>query len=52
MELDGKQLQLNQKFINLGYEYIDSEIGLSNYYFDPKGLMKFLWNKGYRIVER
>lgn len=50
--LSDKQLELNQKFIDLCSEYIDSEIGESNYYFDGKGLMKFIWNKGYMLREK
>ena len=49
--LPTQELELNQKFIDLIYEYEDlyeDEPELKH----PKGLMKFIWNKGYKISPR
>lgn len=55
-ELTAEQLELNQKFIDLVNEYFDDPENAENYeegyWVDGKALMKFFWNKGYKIVAR
>jgi hypothetical protein len=46
-----EELELNQKFIDLIYEYDDlyeNEPELKH----PKGLVKYIWNSGYKISPR
>lgn len=45
--MDSEQLRLNQVFIDLVYEYEDSVIPDYNVPWDAKGLMKFMYNRGY-----
>lgn len=47
--LSDRQLQLNQKFIDLIDEY-ESETVMVDHH--SKGLMKYLWNKGYMLREK
>jgi hypothetical protein len=49
-ELNKEQLRVNQIAIDLIYEYYDSE----NLYdsVDAKGILKYLWNKGLKVVSR
>lgn len=49
--LNDKQLELNQKHIDLIQDYLwgledDKEE------FDSKNLMKYIWNKGYMLREK
>lgn len=48
--LDEEQLKLNQDFIDLVYEYCDDNS--SNYYVDAKELLKYMWNRGFKITSR
>lgn len=49
--LSDKQLELNQKFIDLIQEYFwECEDGLDQ--CDAKGLFKHIWNKGYMLREK
>jgi len=54
--LSNKQLELNQKFINLINEYFDDEENKESYeqgyYVDGKSLMKYIWNQGYMLREK
>jgi len=49
--LSDKQLQLNQTFIQLiiDYQYSCED---DKEDFDSKGLMKYIWNRGYMLREK
>ena len=42
-----EQAKVNQEAIDLIYEYCD----LDGHFIDPKGLLKYLFCQGYRIVK-
>lgn len=54
--LSDKQLELNQKFIDLIQEYFgDPEVEETyqeGYYVDAKSLFKYIWNQGYMLREK
>lgn len=47
--LSDKQLQLNQKFIDLINEYESDTLMVDH---DAKGLFKYIWNKDYMLREK
>lgn len=49
--LNNKQLELNQKFIDLTQDYLWS-LENEKEDFDSKRLMKYIWNKGYALKEK